>query len=85
MTTRTTLRLLVDELPEDELTAAARFLEYLRNTYEDDPVLRMLDEAPEDDEPATPEEEAAVTESSAAYRRGESRPWEEVRKELGGE
>ena len=52
-----------------ELPVARRYLEYLRNMG--DPVLRALMEAPEDDEEARQE-----------YRRGEARPWEEVREEL---
>ena len=55
------LRRLLDELPESELYAAWRYLKYLRDTA--DPVLRAFLEAPEDDEPETEEERAAVEEA----------------------
>ncbi|MBI4505785.1 MAG: hypothetical protein HY691_09645 [Chloroflexi bacterium] len=88
MTTSTTARehlhRLVDELPDGELHAAARFLEYLHDLGSD-PLMRLLDEAPEDDEPLTPEEEAALAEGEEAYRRGDYRPWEAVREELARE
>ena len=80
MTTKTALHRLVDELPDTELDAAARYLAYLRDTC--DPLERLLDNAPEDDEPVTPEEEAAIAEGWEAYRRGETHAWEEVREEL---
>jgi hypothetical protein len=51
----------------------------------DDPVLRAFMEAPEDDEPVTPEEEAAIAEAREAVARGEVEPWEKVRAELFGE
>ena len=77
---REAMRRLVDELPEEELQPARRFLEYLRNMG--DPVYRAYLEAPLDDEPLTPEEELAIREGRAAYEAGETRPWEEVREEL---
>ena len=55
-----------------ELPVAGRYLEYLSNMG--DPVLRAFMEAPEDGEEARQE-----------YRRGEARPWEEVREELASE
>ncbi len=75
------IRRLVNELPDEELSAAGRYLEYLRDMG--DPLDRALRNAPFDDEPTTPEEAAAVAEARAQYRRGEGRPWEEVREELG--
>lgn len=84
MTTKATLHLLVDELPDDELDAAAQFLERLRDNREYDPVRRALDEAPEDDEPLTPEDEAAIEEGRAQYRRGEYVSAEEAKRELLG-
>ena len=80
---RQQLHTLVDELPESELYTAKRFLGYLHDTS--DPVLQALLQAPEDDEPETPEEAAAVQEAWEAYRRGEARPWGEVRQELANE
>lgn len=83
MISKTELHRLVDELPKSELDAAARYLAYLRDTA--DPLVRFLDDAPEDDEPLTPEDEAAIDEARAEYRRGETRSWEEVREELAHE
>lgn len=85
MITRDALRRLVDELPERELEAAARFLEYLRDSEPEDPFEHSLAEAPEDDEPLTPEDEEHIRQGLEEYRRGAGRPWEKVRKELAGE
>ncbi len=82
MTTREMLHRLVDELPDSELQAARRMLNYLRLTG-DDRLLETLLEAPFDDEPETPEEAAAVAEAWEAVRRGEVVPLDEVRRELG--
>ena len=79
MTIKEDLHRLVDELQKKELPIAKRYLEYLRNMG--DPVLRSFMEAPEDDE----EETAMIEEARQEYRRGEARPWEEVREELASE
>jgi hypothetical protein len=81
MPMRDTLHRLVDELPESELAAAERFLNYLRATT--DPVLRALLEAPLDDEPEADDERQAVQEAREELARGEVRTLEEVRRELG--
>ncbi len=83
MTIKEDLHRLVDELPKKELPVAKRYLEYLRNMG--DPVLRAFMEAPEDDEEETEEERALVHEARQEYLGGETRPWEEVRKELDNE
>jgi hypothetical protein len=75
MSASDTLHRLIDELPESELTAAERFLHYLRVTT--DPVLRALIEAPLDDEPETEKERQAVHEAREELARGQ------VRRELG--
>jgi hypothetical protein len=49
----------------------------------DDQVLRMLLEAPEDDEPETPEEAAAVQEAREVHARGELVRDENLDRELG--
>ena len=77
---RTRGRRLVNELPESELAAAERYLEYLRDMG--DPLLRALANALVDNEPTTPEDEAAAAEGWEQYLRGEARPWEEVRNDL---
>jgi hypothetical protein len=73
MSARDTVHRLIDELPESELTTAERFLNYLRATT--DPVLRVLLEAPIDDESETEEERQAVQEAREELARGEVR-WE---------
>ncbi len=61
MAAREQVHRLVDELPEDELDAAKRYLQYLRD--QGDPFARVLAEAPEDDEPSTAEENASAREA----------------------
>lgn len=67
---REKLHRLIDQLPESEMHTAERFLEYLRDSPTD-PVLKAFMEAPLDDEPLTPEEEAAAKEAEEAAARGE--------------
>jgi hypothetical protein len=78
MASKDELHHLIDKLPEGEVQAAQRFLEYLC----DDPLIRMLREAPEDDEPTTAEDDQAAEEGWRAYKAGKGRPWEDVRGEL---
>ena len=80
MTTKERLHRLVDDLPEQEWHAAERFLQYLRDMATD-PVLRLLEEAPEVDEPLTREEEEALRESREGRQRGEWLTDEDVRRE----
>jgi hypothetical protein len=81
MASKDELHHLIDKLPEGEVQAAQRFLEHLC----DDPLSRMLREAPDDDEPTTAEDDQAAEEGWREYEAGKGRPWEEVRKELGRE
>ena len=80
MTIKETLHRLVDELPETELPTAKRFLEYLRNM--DDPMVKALMEAPNDDEPLTAEEAEGADEAWQEYLRGEAISAEEAKREL---
>ena len=82
MVTKEQIHHLVEQIPEDDLEAAARYLEYLRDGG--DPFLRALANAPEDDEPETPEEAAAVAEAKEALARGEVISFEEVLAEFHG-
>lgn len=75
------LHRLVNVLPDAELMAAERYLEYLAHSA--DPVACALEQAPEDDEPLTDQEQAAAAEGWAAHRAGEGWSTEEVRRELG--
>lgn len=84
MSTKNRLHQLVDELPESEVPAAERFLEYLRDRGLE-PLVRALLSAPEDDEPETPEEAAAVQIAREQVDRGETVPWEDVKRRLVGD
>ena len=68
MHARNDLYRLIDSLPESEIQAARRFLEYLRDSR--DPVLTALLSAPEDDEPETDEERASVSEARQDIQAG---------------
>ena len=81
MTTRETLHKMVDLLPESEWEAARRLLE--ERLAKHDPVLRAFLNAPEDDEPETEEERAAVEEAYEELKSGKEIPWEDVKRELG--
>jgi hypothetical protein len=70
MTTREQLHRLVDELSEREADDALRHL----MSRHKDPLLRAIAAAPEDDEPWTDRDEAAVRESRREYERGETVP-----------
>jgi hypothetical protein len=83
MTTKEALHALVDELPDDALPAAERYLQSLREAAVD-PVLQAFLNAPEDDEPLTAEDLAAIEEAEAEIARGEVIPWEVFRAQLRG-
>lgn len=72
---------LVDDLSDQDLTAAKRFLAYLRNTR--DPLMRKMVEAPYDDEPLTEEDIAALDEAWEDVAAGRVITDEEVKRELG--
>lgn len=77
------LHALIDRLPEGEVLAARRYLQYLCDLSED-PVVRALREAAFDEEPLGPEE---ATESGSAWKdylegRDPGEPLEKVRREL---
>ena len=75
---------LIDELPEEEVPVAEKFLRYLCDTG-NDPIKRALMNAPDDDEVITPKEEEMVNEAKAAYKRGEVLTEEElVQTSMGG-
>lgn len=80
MEDRHTLHTLVDELPEPELPAARRYLEYLRQTA--DPLRRALDAAPADDEPLTDDDLAAIREGHADRAKGETASHDDIKELL---
>ena len=72
MIARDDLHTMLDAIPEDRLPAIKESLERLA-----DPVLLALLMAPEDDEPVTEEDLAALAEARAERERGETIPLEE--------
>ena len=80
MATKEDLYKLVSELPDSELDAAKRYLEYLRNPG--DPVLKALLEAPQDDEPLSKDEEQAINEATDEFKKGRVVPSEAVQKDI---
>ncbi len=77
-----TLHALVDRLPECEWAAVHQAL--LERLAEHDPLLRALLNAPEDDEPLSEEDRAAIDEAMESIARGEPTiPHEELMRELG--
>jgi hypothetical protein len=77
MTVKGRLHQVVDEMSEQEAEATLRRIESRRN----DPLLRFLDAAPLDDEPVTPEEEAAIAEVEADRASGAARvPFDDVKR-----
>lgn len=82
--TRQTLHELVEDLDERDVPTAGRVLGALRDSRRDPGPLRALDLAPEDDEPETPEERAAVEEALREIEEGKpGLTTEELRRELG--
>ena len=64
MTVKEELHHLIDKLPDSEMHAALRYIEYLHD-LSGDPMLRALREAPLDEEPLGAEQAA---ESESAWR-----------------
>jgi hypothetical protein len=78
VTTKERLHRLVDELSDDQ---AERALGLVESEFED-PVPRAFRDAPEDDEPLTPEDEATLERSRREYRRGEGVSLDSIRHEF---
>ena len=78
--TKQELHRLVSELPDSEVYAAKRYLEYLRASS--DPVLAALLSAPEDDEPITPDEDEAAEQAWNDYLSGKTISAEDAKREL---
>jgi hypothetical protein len=76
MTRRERAHKLIDELPEDRVEDALAALEAL-----EDPVIAAFRDAPLDDEPVSPEEEAAIQEARDELAAGvPTIPLEEVKR-----
>jgi len=79
MTAKEKLQHLVEELSEAE---AADALDYLVRHRAPDALSALLDQAPLDDEPTTPEEDAGAREAREQIARGEVFSAEQIRREL---
>ena len=78
---KTRLHQLVDSLPEGEIHAAERYLEYLAE--QGDPFLSVLASAGEVDEPLTDDDRAALDEGRLALEAGDTIGDDELRSQLG--
>jgi hypothetical protein len=78
MTAKEKLRERVEALTEEEAAEALRLLDQRT----EDPVIAAFRDAPIDDEPVTPEEEAAIQIAREEIARGETISLEEFRTEL---
>ena len=78
---KTRLHRLVERLPEEEIHAAERCLEYLAE--QGDPLLRVLSSATEVDEPLTDADRAALEEGHLALDAGDTVSDDELRSQLG--
>lgn len=74
------LHRLVDSLPEQETTAAKRFLEFLLHANE--PMINVLDRVEEDDEELEANELLALEEADQDIFNGRTYSFEEVQKGL---
>jgi hypothetical protein len=74
---REELHRLIDQLPEAAVGPVVWLLRHVQ-----DPMIAVLDVAPEDDEPLTPEDEAAIAQARERYERGEAIPVEQLIREL---
>jgi hypothetical protein len=79
MTSREAIHQLLDALPDELLPAAEARLAALR----DDPFLRFMLAAPEDDEPLDEEDLAALAEGKAALERGDTITLDEFERRYG--
>lgn len=74
--TRTSVRKLVDKLPEGELKAAKRYLEYLRD--QGDPLAHTA----MDDEPTTEDDRTSARKGWSDYKRGSFTTAAKLKREL---
>ena len=72
---------LIDRLPEQEIEAAQRYLEFLCEC--EDPVLRARRSAPDVEEPFSQEEQQGVEEALRDFDAGNRVPHAQIRGDLG--
>jgi hypothetical protein len=78
MTAKEKLRAAVEALSEEQASQALRLLEQ----HDEDPVIAAFRDAPEDNEPWTPEDEAAATEGRADIAAGRTVSLDQAMREL---
>ena len=78
---RDDLKRLIDGLPDSELHAARRYLQFL--SYHDDALALSLDQAPYDDEPVTDRDWEAIKEANGDIAAGRVVSHEEMKREFG--
>ena len=80
MTTKDSLKDLIDQLPDEELHAAKRFMEYLRDAGS--PLLDVLLEAPEEADELNEKAAAALREAELEVKAGDVVTHAELKREL---
>jgi hypothetical protein len=80
MTGKEKLQQTIEDLSEAEAQDALGFI--VRRRQQHDALGEMLDRAPLDDEPTTPEEDAGVREARAEIERGDVLSADETRREV---
>jgi hypothetical protein len=80
MTAKEKLRARVDDLTEQEAEATLEFIASRGQRFDD-----WLSSRPEDDEPLSPEEHAALADSNADIAAGRTISYAQVKQDLGAE
>jgi len=80
MTAKEKLRRAIEELSEAEAQDALGFI--VRRRGRRDALAELLEKAPVDDEPSTPEEEEGVGEAKAQIARGDVFSADEIKREI---
>ena len=75
------LKRMIDGLPDSEIHAARRYLQFL--SYHNDTLAWSLDHAPYDDEPITEEDGEAIREANEDIAAGRVVSHGQIKKELG--
>ena len=73
---------LIDALPENEAEIAKVFLEFLLSKV-NDPIVRVLANAPEDDEPLEEKEIDSIYEAQKDVKEGRTQTLNEMKREFG--
>lgn len=74
---------LIDALPEKEIAAAKRFLEFLVIQPDEESWDEFLKNPPIDDEPLTEDDLRDIEEGEKAIAEGKVKSWEQVKREYG--